>query len=97
MTIELANHVVMFLNAFLPKSGTSKTYIPRTIMTGKALDWNKICKIRFGAYAQSYKDSNVTNKIEERTQGEIFLGPTVNVQGTYNLFLVRSGKKITHG
>ena len=25
------------------------------------------------------------------------LGPTNNLQGAYNLFLLRSGKKITHG
>ena len=35
MTIELAKHIVMFLNAFPPKSGLSKTYSPHTIMTGK--------------------------------------------------------------
>ena len=50
MTIELSKHVVMFLDAFPPKSGMSKTYIPRTIMTGKALDWNKIFKLHFGDY-----------------------------------------------
>ena len=38
MTIELAKHVLMFLNAFPPHSGLSKTYITRTIMTVKALD-----------------------------------------------------------
>ena len=50
MTIELTKHVVVLLNAFLPKSGLSKTYSPRTIMTGKALDWKKSCKLHFGAY-----------------------------------------------
>ena len=52
MKIELAKHVVMLLNAFSPKSGMSKTSIPQKIMTGKALDWKKICKIHFEAYAQ---------------------------------------------
>ena len=61
MTIELAKHAVMFLNAFHPNSGLSKTYSPRTIMTGKALDWKNICKLRFGAYAQVHEEKNVTN------------------------------------
>ena len=74
MTIELAKHVVVFLNAFPPKSGLSKTYIPRTIMIGKALDWKKICKLHFRAYAQVHEERKVTNTLEERTQGEIFLG-----------------------
>ena len=94
MTIELAKHVVMFLNAFPPKSGISKTYSPRTIMTGKALDWKKSCKLHFEAYAQVHEDINVTNTLEDRNQGEICLGPTGNLQGTYNLFSPRSEKKI---
>ena len=42
MTIDLVKHVGMFLNAFHPKSGLSKTYSLRKIMTGKALDWEKL-------------------------------------------------------
>ena len=72
----------MVLNAFLPMNGLSKTYIPRTIITGKALDWKKIFKLRFGAYTQVHKDRNVTNTLEEITQGAICLGATGNLQGT---------------
>ena len=97
MTIELAKHVVMFLNTFPPKSGLSKTYSPFTIMTGKTLDWKKSFKLHFSAYAQVHEDRNVTNMLEDRTQGEIYLGPTGNLQGTYNFFSLRSGKKITRG
>ena len=64
-------------------------------MTGKALDWEKICKPHFRAYAQVHKYRNVTNTLEERTQGAIFLGPTGNLQGIYNFFSLRSGNKIT--
>ena len=95
MTIELTKHVVMFLRAFPPNSGLSKTYSPRTIMIGKLLEWNKNSKLHFGAYAQVYDDRNVTNTLEERTQGAIFLEPTDNQQGTCNLFSPRSGNKIT--
>ena len=49
MTIELAEHVVVLISDFPPKSGLPKTYIPCTIMTVKALDWKKICKLQFGA------------------------------------------------
>ena len=87
MTIELVKHVVMSLNSFPRKSGLSKTYSQRTIMAVKALDWNKSCKLHFGAYAQVYKT------LEKRTQGAICLGPTGNLQGTYNFFSLRSGEK----
>ena len=65
MTIDLTKHVVMFLNAL------SKTYIPHTIITSKALDWKKSCKLHFGAYTQVHEDRNLTNTIEERTQRAI--------------------------
>ena len=94
MTIELAKHVVIFLNAFPPKSGLSKTYSPRKIITGKTLDWKKSCKLHFGDYAQIHEDRNVTNTLEERTTGSICLGSTGNLQGTYNFFSLRSGKKL---
>ena len=97
MTIYLDKHVVMFLNVFLPNIGMSKIYSPHTIMTGKSLDWKKRCNIYFGEYAQLHEDRNVTNMLEESTQGEICIGPTGNLQGTYSLFLLLSGKKITHG
>ena len=93
MTIELAKHVVIFLNAFPPKSGQSKTYSPRTIITGKSIDWKKICKLHFGAYTQVHEDINVTNMIEERKKGTICLGPTGNLQGTYNFFSLCYGEK----
>ena len=96
-TIELVKHVLIFLNAFPPKSEMSKTYIPRTIMTGKALDWKIICKLRCGEYVKIQEDRNVTNTLEERTQGGIFLGSTGNLQGTYNFFLLLSGGEIARG
>ena len=97
MAIELAKHVVVFLNAFPHKIVLPKTYRPRTIMTGKSLGWNKSCKLHFGAYAQIHEDNNVTNTLEDRTQGAICLGPIGNIQGIYNLFPLRSGRKITYG
>ena len=53
----------MFLNASPPKSGLAKTYIPHTIMMGKALDCNKIFKLHFRAYVQVHKYRNVTNML----------------------------------
>ena len=82
ITIELAKHVVMFFNDFPPKSGISKTYTPRKIMTGNALDWKNSCKLHKGAYEQVHEDRNVTNTLQESTQGAICLGPTGNLQGT---------------
>ena len=66
-------------------------------MTVKDLDWKKSCNLHFGAYAQVHTYRNVTNMLEEITQGAICIGTTGNLQGTYNLFSLRSRKKITCG
>ena len=71
MTIEPSKHFVMFLNASPINSGLSNTYSPHTIMTGRSLDCKKICKLHFWSYAQVQKDRNVTNTLEEITQGAI--------------------------
>ena len=66
-------------------------------MKGKTLDWKKSCNLHLGAYTQVHKDRNVTNTLGERTQGAICLGPTDNLQGTYNFFSLRSGNFFTRG
>jgi hypothetical protein len=42
MIIELVNYVEMWLNAFSPESGVSKTLFPITIMTGTTIDFENI-------------------------------------------------------
>ena len=66
-------------------------------MTGKTLDWKKMCKLTFGAYAQVHEDRNITNTFMEWTRKAICLGPTGNVQVTYNFISLRTGKNIIHG
>ena len=53
----------------------------------------KICKLHFGAYAQVHEDQNVTNTLEERTQGAICLDTIDNLQGTYSFFLYALERK----
>jgi hypothetical protein len=95
MIIEMLANVVLWINAFPPSSGISKTFSPITIMTGTALDFNKHCQIPFGAYAEVHEDRNITDTMSERTQPAICLGPTANFQGSYKFLSLRTGKRIT--
>jgi hypothetical protein len=95
MIIEMLANVVLWIKDLPPASGVSKTYSPRTIMTGTALDFNKHCQIPFGAYAEVHEDRNITNTMSERTQPSICLGPTANFQGSYKFLSLRTGKRIT--
>jgi hypothetical protein len=94
MIIELLANVVFWINALPPSSGVSKTFSPRTIMTGTAFDFNKYCQIPFGAYAQVHEDNDVTNTMTEGTQPVICLGPTANFQGSYKFLSLKTGKRI---
>jgi hypothetical protein len=74
-----------------PSSGISKTYSPRTIMTGTTLDYNKHCKLPFGAYVETHEMNTPTNTMKEITRAEICLDPTVNFQGSYKFLCLRTG------
>ena len=94
MMIELVNYAVSWLNNFPPKGGVSSTLSPRTIFTGVQLDFNKHCKIEFGAYAQVHEENEPTNSIKPRTTGAIALGSKYHLQGGYNFFSLNTGKVI---
>jgi hypothetical protein len=95
MIIELINVVFLWRNAFPPSSGVSSAYSPRTIMTGTALDYNKQCKLPFGAYVETREENKRKNSMDERTRGTICLGPTANFQGSYKFMCLHTGRHIT--
>jgi hypothetical protein len=95
MIIEMLANVVLWINAFPPSSGVSKTFSSRTIMTGTALNVNKYCQIPFGVYAEVHEDRNITNTMNERKKPAICLSPTANFQGSYKLLSLRTGNRIT--
>jgi hypothetical protein len=91
MIVELIKFVVLWRNAFPPSSGISKTYSPRTIMTGTTLNYNKHCKLPFGTYVETHEMNTPTNTMKERTRVAICLGPTANFQGSYKFLCLRTG------
>jgi hypothetical protein len=95
MIVELINFVVLWLNAPPPSSWVSKTYIPRTSMTGTTFDYNKHCKLPYGAYVETHKMNTPTNTTKERTRAAICLGPTANFLGSYKFLCRRTGCRIT--
>ena len=55
-------------------------------MTRRKLNWKKHCKALFGSYVEAHEDPEVTNDMTGRTFTSLFLGPTVNWQGTSKVF-----------
>jgi hypothetical protein len=90
--IENANKV---MNQFPAQSGVPATLSPLTIMTGKPTpDYNDM-KIEFGAYAQVFKENQITNTPITRTTGAIALTPTGNAQGGQFFMSLTTGRKLS--
>ena len=95
MLIEMVYFCVLWLNAFPAKRGVSDAISPQEIMSGHKLDYNKHCKLPFGAYMQAHEEPTPSNSQQARTVGAICLGPTENIQGSYKFLNLHTGWKIT--
>jgi hypothetical protein len=59
LIIEMVFLSVFWLNAFPHKHGVSQTISPRTIVTGKHIDYKIHCKVEYEQYVQTHeKHSN---------------------------------------
>jgi hypothetical protein len=90
--IEKANKA---LNQFSATNCVSDTWSPLTIMTGRPNPNYNDMKIKFGAYAQVYKDNKPMNTQRVRTTGAITLTPTGNAQGGYHFLSLTTGRKLS--
>ena len=95
MIIHAVTNAVKWLNTFPPKGGISTTYSPRTIITGRQIDFKNHCTISFGSYVQAVADNDPTNTPRERTIDAVFLRALDNVQGGYEVLNLKTGKSIT--
>ena len=90
MVAELIYYCVFWLNTFPARDGVSKTLSPRSIVTGSHIDYNKHCKLEYGAYVQVHEEHD--HSMITRTTGAIALRPTGNTQGGYYFYSLATGK-----
>ena len=83
------------LNLFPAKGGVSKYYSPRMILTERNLEYEKHCKVPFGAYVQATHETNATNSIAARTLDCIYLRANNNIQGRHEVMGLNTGRVIT--
>ena len=55
VVIEMVYDAVFWWNAFPKSNGVSETLSPRTIVTGRNIDYNRHCKFTFGEYVQAHE------------------------------------------
>ena len=92
MLIELAFGQVFWLNSFPNQYGISNTLSPRTIMTGKEIDFNLHVRLAPGQYVQTHEEH--TNDMNVRTLAGIALRPTGNDQGGHFFLSLPSGRVV---
>ncbi len=84
-------YAVKLLNYFPAKGGVSEIYGPKTIMSGKIIDFKKF-SLPFGTYCQVHEEKLPQNSLADRTLGAISWGPSGNAQGGHNFLpLTRVG------
>jgi hypothetical protein len=92
MTVELVYASVFWLDMFPSNDGVSDTISPRGLVTGLKLDYNKHCRIAFGAYAQTHEEHD--NTMATGTTGAIALRPMGNEQGGYYFMSLSTGRRL---
>ena len=64
-------------------------------MMGTQLNYATDCHLAFGSYVQAHEEPNPTNRQAPRMVGAICIGPSGNIQGSYEFLNLRTTKKIT--
>jgi hypothetical protein len=84
--------IVLWLNAFPIKSGTSGTYSPRELILRWRLDYKKHCRVLPETYCEVHDEPVPTNTMAWRTHECIALGPTGNLQGSVKFYCLTTGR-----
>ena len=82
---------------FPMKSGISKKWSPRELVSQHKLDAKLHCRAPLGSYCEVHVDPEITNtlELEPRTKWAICKGPTGNLQGSYKFLSLATRKKVT--
>jgi len=92
LIVKIIYNAMFWLNFFPHKDVINATLSPCMIATGSNINYNKHCKLQFGAYVQVHEQHN--NSMIPRISGAIALYPMGNVQGSYYILSLHLGKRI---
>jgi hypothetical protein len=84
----------MWMNLFPMKSGISKKWSPRELVSRHKLDTKLHCRSLIGSYCEVHVDPEITNTLEPRTKWAICMGSTGNLQGSYKFLSLATRKKV---
>ncbi len=86
MKIKFIYFTVLWLNAFLVKTGILSIYSPRELLVRWCLDYKKHCKVLPGTYCKVHDKPVPSNTMMARTHEGIVLGSTGNLHGSVKFY-----------
>jgi hypothetical protein len=90
MIIELIHFITMWLNFFPVANGITTKWSPRKLLRRHKLGAKLHCQAPFGVYCEIDDEPSISNMMQPCTHAAIcLLGPTGNLQGSYNFFASR--------
>jgi len=98
LPISFVNQLVTFCIFCLNVQTTSSltgNWCPRVRMTGRKVDFKKEYALTFGDYVEARNPKVISNSMEPRTDGCIALYPTLNVNGSWKLYNLRTNRIVS--
>ncbi len=92
MKIEFIYFTVLWLNAFLIRTGISVTDLLWELLVQWWLDYKKHCRVLPGTYCEVHDEPDPSNTMVACTHKEIALGPIGNLQDSVQFFCLNSGQ-----
>ena len=78
----------------MPKRQSHGWHSPKEMFTGIKFNYKRDCCIGFGEYVQAFKPQQITNTVNERTEGAISRLPTGSISGSVRFMCLRTLKPI---
>ena len=91
---QLITFCVCRINVMTTSSLTGN-WCPRVRMTGRKVDFKREYALTFGEYVEARDPKVVSNSMEPRTEPCIALYPTLNVNGSWKLFNLKTNKLVS--
>jgi len=98
LPLSFVNQLVTFCVSRLNVQTTSSlvgNWSPRVRMTGRKVDFKKEYALTFGEYVEARNPQAVSNSMAPRTDPCIALYPTLNVNGSWKLYNLRTKKIVS--
>jgi hypothetical protein len=96
MKIKFIYFIVLWLTAFLVKTGISTTYSARELLVCWQLDYKKHCRVLPGSYCKVHDKLVPENTMVWQTHKGIALSLTGNIQGSMKFYCTNPGRVLKH-